>query len=111
SRAADLAARATRLGGGDATSDEGPLAELRGDAAADRRRAGRVLGLALSASGREQEALPHLEAAHAEAIYDVPVTAALLRGVAETAGPAAALERYEAYREGLADRLGVDPDP
>ena len=111
SRAADLAARATRLGGGDARSDEGPLAELRGDAAADRRRAGRVLGLALSASGREQEALPHLEVAHAEAIHDVPVTAALLRSVAETAGPAAALERYEAYREGLVDRLGVDPDP
>ena len=70
-----------------------------------------MLGLALSASGRDQEALPHLEAAHAEAIHDVPVTAALLRSVAETAGPAAALERYEAYREGLADRLGVDPDP
>ena len=26
-------------------------------------------------------------------------------------GAAAALERYETYRRGLADRLGVDPDP
>ncbi len=60
-RAVELAARATGLGNGEASGDDGPLAELRGDAAADRRRAGRVLGLALSASGRDQEALAHLE--------------------------------------------------
>ena len=39
------------------------------------------------------------------------MTAGLLRSVAATAGPAAALERYEDYRADLADRLGVDPDP
>ncbi len=88
-----------------------PLAELRQDAAADRRRVGRVLGLALAAAGRDQEALTHLEQAHVVAVHDVPVTAALLRSVAATAGPAAALERYEDYRADLGDRLGVDPDP
>ncbi|MBF4769059.1 AAA family ATPase [Nocardioides agariphilus] len=110
-RAADLAGRAAGVELADTGSDAGPLAELRHDAAGDRRRAGRVLGLALAAGGRDQEALPHLEAAHGEAVHDVAVTAALLRSVAATAGPAAALERYEGYRADLADRLGVDPDP
>ena len=70
-----------------------------------------MLGLALAAAGRDQEALTHLEQAHVVAVHDVPVTAALLRSVAATAGPAAALERYEDYRADLGDRLGVDPDP
>jgi len=110
-RAADLAAGAVAVGVGGATDAQGPLAELRQDAAADRRRAERVLGLALAAAARDREALPHLEAVHGDAVHDTEVTAALLRSVAATAGPAAALERYEAYREDLADRLGVDPDP
>jgi predicted ATPase/DNA-binding SARP family transcriptional activator len=110
-RSVDLAERATRLDVSEATADTGPLAELRLDAAHDRRRVGRVLGLALAAAGRDQDALAHLELAHAAAVHDVPVTAALLRSVAATAGPAAALERYEEYRADLADRLGVDPDP
>ena len=110
-RAVDLAEQAAALDVSEATSDRGPLAELRLDAAHDRRRVGRVLGLALAAAGRDQDALAHLEPAHAAAVHDVPVTAALLRSVAATAGPAAALERYEEYRADLADRLGVDPDP
>ena len=110
-RAVDLAERAAALDVSEATSDRGPLAELRLDAAHDRRRVGRVLGLALAAAGRDQDALAHLEPAHATAVHDVPVTAALLRSVAATAGPSAALERYEEYRADLADRLGVDPDP
>ena len=110
-RAVDLAERAAAVDVSEATSDSGPLAELRLDAAHDRRRVGRVLGLALAAAGRDQDALAHLEPAHAAAVHDVPVTAALLRSVAATAGPAAALERYEEYRADLADRLGVDPDP
>jgi DNA-binding SARP family transcriptional activator len=108
-RAADLAAAATGVEVAGAGADDGPLSDLRQDAAGDQRRAERVLGLALSASGRDREALPHLEVAHAHAVHDVPVTAALLRSVAATAGPAAALERYELYRSDLADRLGVDP--
>ena len=110
-RAVDLAERAAALDVSEATSDRGPLAELRLDAAHDRRRVGRVLGLALAAAGRDQDALAHLEPAHAAAVHDVPVTDALLRSVAATAGPSAALERYEEYRADLADRLGVDPDP
>ena len=112
-RAADLAARAAGLdlGGSDGDLLAGPLAELRQDAANDQRRAERVLGLALAAAGRDQEALPHLEAVHALAVHDVAVTSALLRSLAAIAGTAAALERYEAYRIDVADRLGVDPDP
>jgi predicted ATPase/DNA-binding SARP family transcriptional activator len=110
-RAAALAELAAGLEVGDANGDHGPLAELRHDAAADRRRAERLLGLARSAVGRDQDALPFLELAHAAAVHDVAVTAALLRSLAATAGPAAALERYEEYRADLADRLGVDPDP
>ncbi|MFI2708347.1 ATP-binding protein, partial [Nocardioides sp. CER28] len=39
------------------------------------------------------------------------VTAALLRAIADVHGVPAALDRFEAYREALADRLGVDPSP
>ena len=109
--AVELAGRAAALEVWGTHGVDGPLAELRQDAADDRRRVGRVLGLALAAAGRDQEALTHLEQAHAAAVHDVPVTAALLRSIAATAGPAAALERYEEYRADLADRLGVDPDP
>jgi predicted ATPase/DNA-binding SARP family transcriptional activator len=110
-RAADLAGRAAGLEVADENGDHGPLAELRHDAAVDQQRSERVLGLALAAAGRDQDALPHLEAVHAAAMHDTAVTGALLRSLAATAGPAAALARYEAYREDLADRLGVDPDP
>ena len=62
-------------------------------------------GLRLAAEGRYAEALSLLE----RAAPDDEVTAALLRAVADVHGVPEALERYEAYREGLADRLGVDP--
>ncbi|WP_344044492.1 ATP-binding protein [Nocardioides panacihumi] len=64
-------------------------------------------GLRLAAEGRYAEALPLLERAEA----DDQVTAALLRAIADVHGVPAALERFEAYREDLADRLGVDPSP
>jgi len=109
--AAALAERAARLDVAGADSDLGAIAELRHDALADRRHVERVLGLALAATGRDAEALPYLEAVHARASHDTTVTAALLRSVAATSGPAEALDRYEAYRAELAERLGVDPDP
>ncbi len=109
--AAALAARALEIPVAEAPDDHGPLSELREDAEDARRRVQRVLGLALAESGRDADALPHLEAVHTRAVHDTTVTGALLRGVAATAGSAAALERYEAYRADLADRLGVDPDP
>ena len=64
-------------------------------------------GLRLAAEGRYADALPLLERAEA----DDQVTAALLRAIADVHGVPAALERFEAYREDLADRLGVDPSP
>lgn len=64
-------------------------------------------GLRLAAAGRYADALPLLERADP----DEEVTVALLRSVAAVHGVPTALERYAAYREDLADRLGVDPSP
>ena len=68
-------------------------------------------GLRLAAEGRYAEALPLLERAQELAESDDDVTAALVRALADVHGVPAALERFEAYREDLADRLGVDPSP
>ena len=64
-------------------------------------------GLRLAAAGDYAAALPLLERAEP----DDEVAAALLRSVAGVHGVPAALDRYETYREDLADRLGVDPSP
>lgn len=64
-------------------------------------------GLRLAAAGEYAAALPLLE----RATPDDEVVSALLRAVAGVHGVPAALERYEAYRADLADRLGVDPGP
>lgn len=69
--------------------------------------AARVLAIALGRSGRHAEALPLLE----ELSTDDAVLAQLLRSEAAVRGPAAALERYERHRAGLAGRLGTDPGP
>ncbi|GGR52790.1 putative ATPase [Nocardioides luteus] len=67
-------------------------------------------GLRLAAEKRYAEALPLLERLdHLDP--DEEVTEALLRTIAAVHGPPAALERYETYRNGLADGLGVDPSP
>ena len=64
-------------------------------------------GLRLAAAGEYAAALPLLERADP----DDDVLVALLRAVAAVHGVPAALERYEAFRSVLADRLGVDPGP
>ena len=64
-------------------------------------------GLRLAAAGEYDAALPLLERADP----DDQVVAALLRSIAGVHGVPAALERFEAYRADLADRLGVDPSP
>ena len=67
----------------------------------------RPTALRLMAEGCDAEALPLLE----RLTPDDEVTAALIRATATVHGTPAALERYETYREGLADSLGVDPSP
>jgi len=86
---------------------QGPLGELRHRAVRHRAVATAVLGRALSGLGDHGEALPLLEASG----DDEATVAALLRSTAAVQGAPAALERYEKHREGLADRLGVDPGP
>ncbi|MFT4009257.1 MAG: BTAD domain-containing putative transcriptional regulator [Nocardioidaceae bacterium] len=68
-------------------------------------------GLRLAEEGRYAEALPLLERAISDGAAPDEILAALLRAEAAERGVPAALERYEAYREELADRLGIDPSP
>ena len=88
---------------------EGPLAEVRSRARRTAKDARRLLGLALARSGREREALEHLRPVHEGATDDTDVLEALLRAEAAVSGVPVALARYEDYRTGLRDRLGVDP--
>lgn len=64
-------------------------------------------GLRLAAAGEYAAALPLLERADP----DDEVVVALVRAVADVRGVPAALDRFEAYRRDLADRLGIDPSP
>ena len=108
--AVEAARGATESRVGDPASG-GPLGDLRDRSAADRRAADRVLALGLARCGAEQEALARLVALHEQAPDDTEVLASLLRAERATAGVAAALSRYAAYRSDVAERLGVDPDP
>lgn len=93
-------------GGGD-TDD--PVAALRTQRAAVRDTLARARALALGRLGRHAEAAGPLAAAASEHPRDEEVLAELLRGEAATAGPSAALTRYEAYRRELRDELGTSP--
>jgi len=95
---------------GDAVG-EGALARLRRSAEAQASLVRRLRGLALSRSGRDAAAVEALGAVHAADPDDAEVMEALLRSEAASSGAAPALARYADYRHGLADRLGVDPDP
>ncbi|MFC9502232.1 ATP-binding protein [Streptomyces sp. NPDC057002] len=96
----------TRAGGED-TDD--PLAALRVERAPVRGALVRARALALARLGRHAEAAGPLAVAAAEHPRDEEVLAELLRAEAATAGPSAALTRYEAYRRELRDELGTDP--
>lgn len=88
---------------------EGPLAELRRDAADDLRTASTVLARSLSRLGDHAEALPLLEAEVADHPDDEGLLVDLLRSEAADRGAGPALDRFEAYRRSLRDRLGTDP--
>ncbi len=106
--AATLARQALDLAAGDEVSADGPLAEVRSRARRTAQEARRLLGLSLARSGREREALEHLQAV-LRGDDDSEVLEALLRAEAVVNGAPAALAHYEAYRRELRDRLGVDP--
>ena len=89
--------------------DGGPLYEIRRSAAADLASAGVILARARSRTGAHADALPALEAAHAERPDDESLLADLLRSEAVVRGPAAALERFERYRREVRERLGANP--
>lgn len=89
--------------------DPGPLAEIRRAAAADAAAARVVVARAASRTGAHTQALPPLEAAHADSPHDESLLADLLRSEAAVRGPAAALDRFERHRRDLRDRLGTDP--
>ena len=92
-----------------AADDAGPLHDIRQAAAADIASAHVILAQALSRTGAHADALPALEAAQAERPDDESLLADLLRSEAIVRGPAAALERFEHYRQDVRDRLGANP--
>ncbi|MFF4732102.1 ATP-binding protein [Streptomyces mirabilis] len=92
----------------DGSADD-PVAALRAERAPVRGALVRARALALARLGRHAEAAGPLAVAAAEHPRDEEVLAELLRGEAATAGPSAALMRYEAYRRELRETLGTDP--
>ncbi|MER7583725.1 BTAD domain-containing putative transcriptional regulator [Kitasatospora sp. NPDC097691] len=88
-----------------------PVALLRTERARTHRALRRARALALARTGRHAHAVEALAAEAAGQPRDEEVLLELLRCEARTAGPAAALGRYDRYRRGLRDALGTDPGP
>ncbi|MFF9169334.1 MULTISPECIES: ATP-binding protein [unclassified Streptomyces] len=88
-----------------------PVAALRAARAPAHRSLARTRALALARLGRREEAATPLAELARELPQDEEVLAELLRCEAATAGRAAALTRYDAYRRRLRDTLGTDPGP
>ena len=112
--AGSLAAAEAGLALWEGTTDSGgdsddPVAALRAERAPVHRALARARALALGRLGRHSEAAGPLTAVASERPRDEEVLAELLRGEAATAGPSAALTRYEAYRRELRETLGTDP--
>ncbi|WP_155053997.1 ATP-binding protein [Streptomyces blattellae] len=112
--AGSLAAAEAGLALWEGTPDEAgdtddPVAALRAERAPVRGALVRAQALALARLGRHAEAAGPLAVAAADHPHDEEVLAELLRGEAATAGPSAALMRYEAYRRELRETLGTDP--
>ncbi|MFD5555794.1 ATP-binding protein [Streptomyces sp. NPDC127068] len=90
-------------------AEDDPLAALRAERVPVRSALVRAQGLALARLGRHAEAAEPLAVAAAEHPRDEEVLVELLGSEAATAGPSAALVRYEAYRRELRDVLGTHP--
>ncbi|MEU1401768.1 BTAD domain-containing putative transcriptional regulator [Streptomyces sp. NPDC005728] len=88
-----------------------PVVALRAERVRAHRALARSRALALARVGRREEAAGPLAGLARELPRDEEVLAELLRCEAATAGRAAALTRYEAYRRRLRDELGTDPGP
>ena len=93
------------------SGDRHPLSALRAARVPVYRSLLRSRALALSRLGRRAEAAAPLGELILRFPRDEEVLAELLRCEAATVGPAAALARYAAYRQGLRDELGSDPGP
>ncbi|MER6208921.1 BTAD domain-containing putative transcriptional regulator [Streptomyces sp. NPDC001642] len=114
--AGSLAAAEAGLALWEGTPDQGadsddPVAALRAERAPVHDALVRARALALARLGRHAEASGPLAVAAAAHPRDEEVLGEVLRGEAATAGPSAALTRYEAYRRELRDELGTDPGP
>jgi DNA-binding SARP family transcriptional activator len=109
-KSAELARQAIELAPAAAPGGDGPLAQVRARARLAAREAQRLRGLALTRCGREREALELLVEVNREGNDSPELLAALLRAEAAVSGVPAALDRYEAHRHDLRERLGVDPD-
>ncbi|MGH8792333.1 MAG: ATP-binding protein, partial [Stackebrandtia sp.] len=93
---------------GDALPDD-PVSALRAERLSTRRSLSRVRALSLARLGRCAEAVEPLADLATALPQDEEVLAELLRCEAATAGPSAALSRYDAYRRRMRDELGADP--
>jgi predicted ATPase len=97
-------------GGRETGSDAGdPVSALRAERAVTRQSLERARALALVRLGRHGEAVEPLAELARLRPRDEEILLELLRAEAATAGPAAALDRYDRYRRALRDELGVDP--
>ncbi|GAB2863387.1 BTAD domain-containing putative transcriptional regulator [Streptomyces deserti] len=99
------------VGGGAGEELRDPVVALRADRVRVLRSLVRLRALALARVGRREEAAAPLAELVRELPRDEEVLAELLRCEAATAGRAAALSRYDAYRRGLREELGTDPGP
>ncbi|MGW3961595.1 ATP-binding protein [Amycolatopsis sp. NPDC005003] len=95
---------------GDAGSAD-PLGALRTSRASTSRALVRARALCRSRLGRAAEAVDELAELATERPHDEELLLELLRSEAVTAGPSAALARYERYRRTVRDELGSDPGP
>ncbi|MGD6740965.1 ATP-binding protein [Streptomyces sp. BH106] len=86
-----------------------PVAALRAERATVRRELARARALALARLGRYAEAVGPLADTAVRLPRDEELLAELLRAETATAGPSTALARYEAYRRGLREEMGVEP--